>query len=72
MSEDVTQHITARIPRSQYEFLKKLQERIGGSFTDALRHVITISEMIADENAYLTLASSFVFGSKFRKVWKRK
>jgi len=72
MPEEVTRHITARIPRGQYKFLKTLQEEIGGSFTDALRHAITIAEMIANEEAYLTLASAFVFGPKFRKVCGKK
>jgi len=72
MPEEVTRHITARIPRSQYEFLKTLQKLIGGSFSEALRHVITIARMVAKEEAYLTLASDFVFSPKFRRVYREK
>jgi len=72
MPEEVTQHITARIPRSQYEFLKELQESIGGSFSEALRHAITIAKMVREEKAYLTLASTFVFGSRFRRICEKE
>jgi len=70
MPKEVTRHISARIPKSQYEFLKRLQERIGAPFSEALRHTITLAEMIERGDAYLTLTSDFIFGSRFRKVFK--